>query len=568
MKHPKIVTSIVALAVAGATLAGCSSSDASLTGAGSGAGTSAEDVGSNTEYTKYADVLADNVESHADSNDGDYDASEATTITLADEDVSITEPGTYILSGTLTDHSVTINSTAQGKVKLVLDNVTMTSSVTSPIIVTEADEAVIILAEGSTNTITDTSTHSDAETDSDAPDAAIFSMADLTIGGSGSLAVSATQADIDGIASKGGLVILAGNITVDATDDGIRGKDYLIVEGGTLNVAADQDGLKSTNEDDDTVGYVYVSGGSVTVNAGDDGAHAEGDLLVSGGELTIASSYEGLEGANIVLAGGTSNVTSSDDGLNATQSTADESAQTGDDTGAQDGGAMPQGGPDAPSGMPSDGGPMSPPDGGAAPSGMPSDMPTDAGGGAGGGGMGGGMNEASDGSELIIAGGELTVNAEGDGIDSNGTVTMNGGTVVVHGPTNDGNGALDTTSFGISGGSLTAAGSSGMAVAPTTDSEQGWVMVSQSLSAGQTIEILDGDTVLASYTAEKDVQNVVFSQEGMTSGTSYTVQVDGSDAGTVTADEESAGTGGAMPGQDMPGQDMGGNQTPGQMGPR
>ena len=518
MNHSKITTSIVGFALAGLTLAGCGSSDLTATGSSASSVNSSSSTSSSTattvDYTQYADVLSDNKESHADSNDADYDASKATTITLADDDVTISEPGTYILSGTLTDHSVTIDSSADGKVKLVLDNVTMTSSVNSPIIVTAADEVVIILADGSTNTVTDTSAHSAAESDSDAPNAAIFSMDDLTIGGNRALTVTSTASGVDGIASKDGLVILAGDITVDAADDGIRGKDYLIVEGGTISVKSAQDGLKSTNEDDDTVGYVYVSGGTVTIDAGDDGAHAEGDLLVSGGNLTITNSYEGLEGANIVIAGGVVDVTSSDDGLNATQGTSNDSAQPADqagDTGPAQGGAMPQGGPMA--------------DGQAQ------------------GGMAGGMGESSDGSQLIITGGEITVNAEGDGIDSNGTVTMSGGTAIVHGPTKSGNGALDTTSFDISGGTLIAAGSTGMVVTPTTTSAQGWVSVNQTLTSGQTVELLDGDTVLATFTAVKDAGNIVISVPGIVSGSSYTVRVDDSDAGSVTADQASAGGG-------------------------
>lgn len=159
------------------------------------------------------------------------------------------------------------------------------------------------------------------------------------------------------------------------------------------------------------------------------------------------------------------------------------------------------------------------------------------------GGMAGGMGESSDGSQLIITGGEITVNAEGDGIDSNGTVTMSGGTAIVHGPTKSGNGALDTTSFDISGGTLIAAGSTGMVVTPTTTSAQGWVSVNQTLTSGQTVELLDGDTVLATFTAVKDAGNIVISVPGIVSGSSYTVRVDDSDAGSVTADQASAGGG-------------------------
>ena len=144
-------------------------------------------------------------------------------------------------------------------------------------------------------------------------------MADLTIGGTGSLTVTGNTGRRHRQQGRPGHP--GGTITVTAADDGIRGKDYLIIEDGTVTVTAGDDGLKSDNETDDTVGYVLIKGGTVTVTAGDDGVHAEGDLAISGGMVTIAKSNEGLEGSTVTIAGGDTSVTSSDDGLNATQGT-------------------------------------------------------------------------------------------------------------------------------------------------------------------------------------------------------------------------------------------------------
>lgn len=489
----KVSAAIVAI-VAGVALTACTAATTTTTGTATSTGTS----------TSAAALFADNVDSHADSNDVDYDASDAITITLADgasattssdgvsiegDTVTITAPGTYLLSGTLSDGQVVVNSPDDGTVKLVLDDASITSGAGSALTVSEADEVVVILADGSSNSLVD-GTGYDTSAD-DAPNAALFSMADLTIGGSGELSVTGNTND--GIASKDGLVILSGTITVTAADDGIRGKDYLIVAGGTVSVTATGDGLKSDNEEDDTVGYIQITGGTVEVSAGDDGMHAEGDLSVEGGTVTITTSNEGLEGANLLVSGGEIAVTSSDDGLNATQGSTTDSGQ---------------------------------------------------------GGGGGGMSV--DGSLLSISGGSLTVDAEGDGLDSNGTIEISGGTTVVHGPTNNGNGALDSNGgITVSGGTLLAGGSAGMAETPGTDSATGWVAVtfSSQVSAGQTVTIVKDGQTIVTYTATKTIGSLVVADSSITTGESYEVQVDGGAVSTVTAGEgASNGMGGGQAG--------------------
>ena len=473
------LTAAIAAIVAGVTLTACGSAVASTTS------TDASTVSVTSTATSAAAALADNVTSHAEAGDPDYDAASATTVTLADgaskasstttvaikgDLVTISAPGTYVLSGTLSDGQIVVNSDAEGKVRIVLDDASVTSSSGSAFVIEAADEAVVVLAEGSKNSLADgTGYDTSAE---DAPNAALFSMADLTIGGSGALTVTGNTND--GIASKDGLVILGGTITVTAVDDGIRGKDYLIAAGGTVTVEAKDDGLKSDNETDDTVGYVLIDAGNVTLSAGDDGIHAEGDFAIAGGKLTVSTSSEGLEGSTVTIAGGETSVTASDDGLNATSG-----ATTG-------------------------------------------------------GGGGGGMR--SDGSLLTVSGGTLLVNAEGDGLDSNGTITITGGTTVVSGPTGNGNGALDSNGgLTMSGGTLVAAGSSGMAEAPSTDSATGWVSVSfaQPIAAGQTVSIVKDGTVLAAYTTVKQAASLIVADSDITSGETYDVYVGGTLSGTT-----------------------------------
>ena len=131
--------------------------------------------------------------------------------------------------------------------------------------------------------------------DTDEPNAALFSIADLTITGTGALTVNGNSND--GITSKDGLVIDSGTITVTAVDDGIRGKDYLVVNGGTVTVDRGRRRAE-VGQRDRRHGRLHLGdGGTVTVTAGDDGADAVGTINVATAPLTVASPNEGLEAA-------------------------------------------------------------------------------------------------------------------------------------------------------------------------------------------------------------------------------------------------------------------------------
>ncbi|MEU0642181.1 carbohydrate-binding domain-containing protein [Streptomyces umbrinus] len=579
----KAAGALASMALATAALAGCSSgSDSDSDGsssAGSGSSGSAAAVDGGQDA---AAVLADNKESHAGDSDAEWDESDVVEIQLKGDSasvdgdgatakgatVTITAGGTYRISGALSDGQIVVNAPDQD-VKLVLDGAKISHSSGAAIDVTEADEAVVILADGSENTLGDADSYDD---DVEA-NAALHSAADLTLTGDGKLTVRGNGND--GIASTDGLVIASGTIVVDAVDDGVRGKDYLIVEGGSVTVTAGGDGLKADNPEDKDSGYVAVGGGTVKVTAkgdgvdaatdlvatggtltvesgggsgtqpsddastkglkagvinvleggtvavnasddavhsdgavhvngakvtaasGDDGVHAEGDLTVDKGTLKVTSAVEGVEGADISVNGGTVDIRSSDDGINAAGGTS-----------TSDGGG--------------------------------------GGGGFGGGPGGGGGGESVGDYKLTVSGGTLVVDSEGDGLDSNGTAEITGGTVVVNGPQQGGNGALDVNGdFGISGGVLLAAGSAGMAVAPSTDSEQGWLSATldSSIPAGTTLHVVDSDgKVVATYVTSKSIQNVVYSSSAVKSGEEYEIHSGGTKSGTGTGGLASSGT--------------------------
>ncbi len=198
--------------------------------------------------------------------------------------VTISAAGTYRLSGSLSDGQVVVAAGEEDVVRIVLDGATISSSTGSPFVVQSANEAIVFLEDGTSNSLTDASTY--ADTAEDAPNAALYSMADLTIAGTGSLAVDGNFND--GISSKDGLVLAAGTVTVDAADDGIVGKDYAVLLDGAYQVTAGDDGFKSDNEEDEGRGWVLINGGTLNVSAVDDGIKAFNTLTIASGVTTVA----------------------------------------------------------------------------------------------------------------------------------------------------------------------------------------------------------------------------------------------------------------------------------------
>lgn len=536
----KSATSITLLAAL--ALTGCSATSASNASASSAISTSASSTSGTT--SKVADSFSTDVKSgaklaedtHYSAKDLTWDSSSEVTIdlsnptatdgvTVSDGVITITKAGNYRLSGTY-EGQIKVEAADSDMVRLILDNATITNSTGAAINVVEADEVVIYTASGTTNTVSDGSSYSD--TASGSPDAAIYSKSDLTLAGEGTLKVEGKYEE--GIHTTDGLVIASGTLEVTAANTGIKGKDYVDILDGTITVTATKDGIKATNDTDGNRGWVRLSGGTVNISAGDDGFKAERVLEISGGTLNITQANEGIEAQYINILDGTVNVTSSDDGINAsysttsTSSTGTESASTSTTQTTQ----TAQGGQAGQA-----------PAGGQAPSGTMGQPP--AGGGAGGGmGGGGGTFEVVD-ATINISGGTVTVNANGDGIDSNGTATLSGGTVIVNGPFTGGNTSLDTNGdLLLNGATVTAANSGDMFEAPSTNSTSGYVKISNvsNLSAGTTVQVTDSSgNVVANYkVANSSTTLILVSSSKITKGESYTVYTttDSVDASSTT----------------------------------
>lgn len=453
---------------------------------------------------------------------GTYDESEAVKITLSgktatcdssnvhieDGVVTIKAAGVYVLSGTLTDGTVVVDAGDDDKVQLVFDGVSITAADYAAIYAKNADKVFVTLTEGTENTLTVSGDY--VQTDDNNVDAVIFAKCDLTLGGSGSLTVKDTTGH--GIVSKDDLVVTGGTYTIDSQDHCLNGKDSVRIADGTFTLTCDEDGIHAGN-DDQQDSYIYIEGGDIDISVGDDAMHAEGLLIITGGDIDISKSYEGIEGYKILVTGGDIDVVANDDGFNAarpdsngqsdgTQSTEDDQRQT--DSFQRRTNDTETNRPELPEkgDRPGD-----------------SDTP-------GGSGMGAGMDTDYD-AYILITGGIININADGDGIDSNGYLGIAGGSVYVLGPSNNGNGALDYGIYAtITGGEMVAVGGSGMEQGFGDESTQCSALVNfdEWIDVGETITLTDSNgNKLLTYKADKRFDSVLISTSDMKQGETYTL---------------------------------------------
>ena len=206
--------------------------------------------------------------------------------TAEGETVTISQAGTYILSGTATNGRIIVAADKKAEVKLIFNGVDITCADNAPLLVSKAKKVYIVLEDDTENVLTDGASYSLGEDDSNT-DGAIFSKADLTINGGGTLTVNANYKH--GIVSKDDLVITDGNINVTSASTAMEGKDSVKISGGTFNISAGTNGIKSTNTEASDKGFISVTGGTFTVVANNDAFEAETVLSIEDGSFDITT---------------------------------------------------------------------------------------------------------------------------------------------------------------------------------------------------------------------------------------------------------------------------------------
>lgn len=545
MSYNKLLAGIISYSLLACAICGCAAAPETTTES-----TKASSVSDSITYLDAADMFTKR------DKQSDYASEDATEITLSDSkstcdspavgisdnQITITRAGTYVLSGSLTNGQIVVDASGE-KVQIVLKDASINCDTSAALYVKSADKVFVTLAENTSNTLTNTKDF--VAIDDNNIDAVIFSKSDLSLNGSGTLTIHAAYGH--GIVSKDDLVITSGTYDITAARHALSGKDSVRIADGVFTLNAKKDGIHSENTDNDEKGFIYIAdgtfsitcdsdgmdaeetlqvdGGTITIAAGDDGLHADGDLVLNDGTVTITKSYEGLEGKTVTITGGSYAVTASDDGVNAAgDGTAGDSSDSASSDSSKEQ-KMPSGTPPKRPQNSSDSTEMPQPPQNGAPNGNGNPGP-------------GGMEDATDYNRIQISGGMLTVNAGGDGLDSNGDLTVTGGEIYIDGPVQGGNGALDCSGAAtISGGTVIAVGSSGMAENFSSSSTQGsmLVTVSASMISGEiTLQDSNGNSLL-SYTPAKSYNSVVISCPKLTSGETYTLLA-GDTTTTVTLD--------------------------------
>lgn len=497
----------------------------------------------------------------------------------------INQSGRYYLSGTM-QGSIEINSQDTDKITLILNGISLSALNQSCLnIISSGKNTTIQVVDGSANIIQCAFT-TDVLSQDGIPDAAIYSKADLKLKGNGALYILCDGGK--GINCRDDVSIQNLNLTISATDDGLRGKDSVNISSGLIHISAGADGIRSTNEEKEDKGTITISGGEVLIDAaldavqayntlsvsgghvvcisgggakesaevrqddfqrgfpggrggapgwdmnrsnnemdessdstkglksdlgisisggrieanslddalhsnqnitisggelllysGDDGIHADNALFIQGGTISVMQSYEGIEAADLQISGGETRIIASDDGVNAAGAEKENTFNGGSFGGHR-------------------------------------------------GGFGGGMLSETSG-QMTISGGYLLVNSSGDGVDVNGATQMSGGTLIIYGPSNHGNAALDyDETFLVTGGTLLATGSYGMAQTVTTAENVDLLAFTCNIPPDTLLHIADADdTQILTFASEKEYSCVVFASDMIHTGNTYKIYAQG-----------------------------------------
>lgn len=534
-----------------------------------------EKLGLKSIVDEDAETYEDSVYFTTNDQNGNWDDTDATTITLNGDtckisgngayvngnQVVISGGGKYVISGTWDDGSIVVDAYESSKVFIKLTGVNIYCSDDACFRVNQADKVFLTLAEGTVNTLESGEEYSD-EALEDGTGGTIFAHDDLTINGSGSLTVTAKYKH--GIDANDDLIITGGTIAINAVKDGVHVNDSVRIKDADITIDAQDDGLVTAKEES----YVYIESGTITVTSSDDGIHSAGDVLIAGGEVNITAGddgihsdtnvtvaggyilipqcYEGIEAVTIEVTGGEVEVYPTDDGFNANGGSGDMFGMQGGMNG-QNGNMGGHGGNFDPWNMADttqSGGVESSedaaneqntkPDGSEDAADMQnteavsSDATTEK------------TEENDDNTEdeetyINISGGKITIinetGQDADGLDSNGSIYISDGEIYVSLSGNGTNNAIDYASENngiceINGGTIIACGGSGMVEEMSSTSTQASIMynLSTTAEANTTVRLASSDGVeLISYEVPCSYSSVVISTPEMEQGETYTL---------------------------------------------
>lgn len=592
-RRKKLLALFCATALSMTAVAGCAGAKSSTGNVvSSETETNAEETSAQSEAGSYssADMFTERDLA------GTYEESGAVYVTLSDDGITgetagvaingqtmtITAEGTYIFSGTLSEGQIVVDAD-NAKVQIVFDNVDITCASSAAVYVKSAEKVFVTLAEGSQNTLRNTDEY--VAIDDNNIDAVIFAKSDLTLNGTGSLTI--VSAEGHGIVSKDDLKITGGTYDITAAGHALSGKDSVRIADGTFILTAEKDGIHAENADDEEKGYIYIADGDFTITSDGDGMDASNVVQIEDGTFDItagsgaanslkthesdmpgggmpqngarpggesmpqmgekpdeesmsqmgekpdgenmpqdtttdesSTSTKGIKaGGGMYLNGGTYQIDSADDSIhsNANITIADGTytLATGDD------------GVHADDALTVNGGTITVTESYEGLEGLTvtiNDGTIDIT------ARDDGINTA--GEKMELNGGYIHILAGGDGVDSNGDLTINGGEIYIDGPSDNGNSAIDygdRSSAYVNGGMLVAIGSSGMAEGMSDSSKQEVLMVKlgEQMEAGD-VELTDSEgNVIVSYTALKSYDCVIISTAEVESGATYTLTTSG-----------------------------------------
>lgn len=518
--------------------------------------------------------------------DSSWDAANATNINLNGTTISvqgtgaaanggvltITEAGTYVVSGTLSDGQIAVNATKDDLVRIVLNGADITNRTGAPLYASQCDKLVVILAEGSANTLTDGGENFVyANSADEEPNAALFCKDDLSINGAGTLTVNAGFNN--GIGSKDDLVMVSGNFIVNAANHGLRGNDSLTIIDGSYQVTAGNDAMQTNNTEDADKGWLLIEGGSFELVAAHDAIQADTTLSLTGGDFeittgggaqntttvntsdTTSDSFKGLKTTgDLSISGGSYTIDSYDDCVhangNVTITGGSFTLSTADDAIHADGDVTVNGGDinvtKSYEGI--EGYNVTITNGNIQVTSSNDGINAVGEGGAemGGGPMRQTASPSASNCAIKISGGSITVKGGEDGFDSNGDIVISGGNVIsLINTGNNGMGGMGGTggmdcdgTLTVTGGTVIYGGTS-TGVNPGGSSTQSYVYLNTSLAAGSKISLQKNGQTLVSFTPEIACQTLVISTPDVVSGESYDLY-----NGTNLITTVTAGTGG------------------------